>query len=54
MWAKLKRAFTNKLFKSLEKISSFINNAANEINKDIVISTCAYKYIFFGSFWNEI
>jgi hypothetical protein len=36
------------------EISSFIDNAANEINKDIVISTCAYKYIFFDLFWNEI
>ncbi|MDR0294969.1 MAG: hypothetical protein LBH91_02105 [Prevotellaceae bacterium] len=54
MWARLKRAFTNKLFKSLEEISSFIDNASNEINKDIVISTCAYKYIFFDPFWNEI
>jgi hypothetical protein len=32
----------------------FIDNAINEINKGIVISTCAYKYIFFDPFWNEI
>ena len=46
MWARFKRAFTNKLFKSLEEISLFIDNAAKEINKGIVMSTCAYKYIF--------
>ncbi|MDR0295840.1 MAG: hypothetical protein LBH91_06655 [Prevotellaceae bacterium] len=28
------------------EISLFIDNTANEINKGIVISTCAYKYIF--------
>ena len=54
MWARLKRAFTNKLFKSLEEVSVFIDNAAKEINKSIVLTTCAYKYIFFDPFWNEI
>jgi transposase len=54
MWARLKRAFTNKLFKSLEEISSFIDEATKEITKGIVISTGAYKYIFFDTFWNEI
>jgi transposase len=53
MWASLKRTFANKLFKSLEEISLFIDNAAKKINKDMVISTCAYKYIFY-SLWNEI
>jgi transposase len=54
MWAKLKRAFTNKLFKSLEEISSFIEDAIKEVTKSTVISTCAYKYIFLDPFWNEI
>jgi len=54
MWARFKRPFTNKLFNSLEEISLFIENASKEINKAIVRSTCAYKYIFFDPFWNEI
>ena len=54
MWARFKRAFTNKLFKSMEEISSFIDNTVIQINNDIVISTCAYKYIFFDPFWDEI
>ena len=54
MWARFKRAFTNKLFKSMEEISMFIDNTAKEITKSIVISTCAYKYMFFDPFWNEI
>ena len=48
------KGFTNKLFKSLEEISLFIDNAAKEINRSIVKTTCAYKYIFFDPFWNEI
>jgi transposase len=54
MWARFKRAFTNKLFKSLNEISEFIDNATKEITKDTVMSTCKYKYIFFDSFWNDI
>ena len=54
MWARLKRAFTNKLFHSLDEISLFIDNAVNKLNNATVISTCAYKYIFFDPFWNEI
>ena len=54
MWARLKRAFTNKLFHSLDEISLFIDNAVKQLNNAVVISTCAYKYIFFDLFWNEI
>ena len=54
MWARFKRAFTNKWFKSLEEISCFIEDAAEGINNGIVKATCAYKYIFFDPFWNEI
>lgn len=54
MWARLKRAFTNKWFKSLEEISLFIDNAVKELDKNIVISTCAYKYIFLDTLWGEI
>jgi len=32
----------------------FIDNAVDQINNAIVISTCAYSYIFFDPFWNEI
>jgi len=31
-----------------------MGNTTKEINKGIVISTCAYKYIFFDPFWSEI
>jgi transposase len=54
MWARLKRVFTNKLFKSLCEISLFIDNAAKDINKDVVMAICAYKYIFFDTIWNDL
>jgi transposase len=54
IWARMKRAFTNKLFHSLEEISTFLEQTINEISNSIVISTCAYKYIFFDPFWNKL
>ena len=46
MWAKFKRGFTNKLFHSLEQISQFIDNVIKTIDKQMIISICAYKDIF--------
>ena len=54
MWARIKRAFTNKLFHSLEQISSFIDEAVSKINKQEVITTCSYPYIFFDPIWNDL
>ena len=54
MWAKFKRGFTNKLFHSLEQVSQFIDNTIKTIDKQMVISTCAYKYILFDPFWNDL
>ncbi|AYD46190.1 IS630 family transposase [Arachidicoccus soli] len=53
MWAKYKRAFTNRLHKSLEQLSIFIEEVVKNTSKDIVISTCAYSYIFEGLFWTN-
>jgi transposase len=54
MWARLKRAFTNKFFKSMDEVNLFIDDAVNKINATIVIAICAYKYVFFETIWNEI
>jgi transposase len=54
MWARFKRAVTNKMFKSIEEISCFIDNTAKEINESIVKSTCAYSYMSFDHLWSEI
>jgi transposase len=54
MWARFKRAFTNKLLHSLEEISRFLDEEVEKISKSIVISTCSYGYIFLDPFWNEL
>ena len=46
MWAKFKKGFTNKLFHSLEQVGLFIDSIIKTIDKQIVMSICACKYIF--------
>ncbi len=51
IWAKCKRAFTNRLFKTLEELSLFIDEATKTIDISTVKSTCAFSYIFEDAFW---
>ncbi len=51
MWARFKRTFTNRLFKTLESLSEFIQDLAKTLTKENVKSTCAFSYIFQGEFW---
>ena len=54
MWQKIKRDFTNKLFKSLDELSKFITEEVIGITKQIVKTTCRYKYIFLGDYWTIV
>ena len=53
MWAKYKRTFTNRLHKSLDELSKFIEEATNKTTTDSVIATCSFSYIFHGKFWTK-
>lgn len=53
MWAKYKRTFTNRLHKSLNELSNFIEMVTKQTAKDSVITTCAFSYIFEGAFWTK-
>ncbi len=52
MWQKFKRNFTNKLFKSLNDVQTFICQQVAENTKDSTKSICQYKYIFLGNYWS--
>lgn len=54
MWARLKRTFTNRLFKTLDELSQFIDSVTKTINTENVKNTCGFKYIFEGDFWTNI
>ncbi len=46
MRAKIKRTFTNRLFKNLKEISTFIEEQVMALTLYDVKSICSYKYIF--------
>ena len=54
MWARLKRTFTNRLFKTLDELSEFISTVAKTIDIENVKNTCGFNYIFEGKFWTNI
>ena len=45
MWQRFKRAFTNKLFETIEQMKEFIYELVNTIDNTIVMSVCACSYI---------
>jgi transposase len=51
IWAKYKRAFSNKFYDCLEDVDDFITNLVNNTNKSQVMSICGYNYIFLNNIW---
>ena len=53
IWAKFKRAFTNKLHKTLDQVSNFIMEQVQILKVKDIKSICAFDYIFLHSFWTK-
>jgi transposase len=53
IWHRLKRAFTNKLHKSLEQVSEFLMIETQKLNNEIVINICSFEYIVSAPFWTN-
>ena len=51
IWAKYKRAFSNKFYQSLEDVDDFITEVVNTTTKNEVMSICGYTYIFLDEIW---
>ncbi len=54
IWAKFKRNFSNKLFRTMQELKTYICNLAINLKKNEVISICSYSYIFFNNFWTNL
>jgi len=54
VWAKLKRDFTNRLFKTLDELETYLCNLSCSITKKEVMSIGAYSYIISNPFWTII
>jgi transposase len=53
IWAKFKRSFTNKIYKTLNEVSNFIKQQVQNLTKEETKSICAFDYIFVNSFWTK-
>ena len=53
MWAKFKRPFTNKLYKTLNQVSAFITEQVQNLKMEDTKSICAFDYIFLNQFWTK-
>ena len=53
IWWKMKRAFTGKLYKSLDNVSDFIKDQVNILTDEHVKSICMYEYIFSYPYWTN-
>lgn len=51
IWAKYKRAFSNKFFETIEHVSEFIQLETGNLSSSNVKSICSYQYVFFNSYW---
>jgi len=51
IWAYLKRAFTNRLFNTLDALIVFIEKANNELTANTIIAKCSFRYIFSNLIW---
>jgi len=45
IWQQFKRAFTNKLFETIEQMRDFIVEMIKSLNNDMIMSVCACSYI---------
>lgn len=54
VWAKFKRDFTNKLFKSLDELDVYISHLCTSLTDNQIKSLCSFEYIFFDNVWTNI
>lgn len=53
IWWKMKRAFSGKLYKTLDQVSGFITNQVKILSKDVVKSICGFDYLFSFPNWTK-
>ncbi len=54
IWAKFKRDFSNRLFKTLEDLDKYVCKLATSITSVEIKSICSFNYIFAENFWTNL
>jgi len=51
IWAKYKREFTNRFYKTMDQVEEFMINAVCQTSKKEIMSICGFGYIFSDKVW---
>lgn len=51
IWAKYKRAFTNKIYSTLDQVEDFITTQVEQTSKKEIMNICGFSYIFLNQIW---
>lgn len=54
VWAKLKRDFTNRLFKTLDDLDVYLCKISNSLTKSEIIYIASFSYVFSDTFWTSM
>lgn len=54
VWARFKRQFTNKTFKTMDMLQEFVTKITKQFTSTQVIQTTAFSYIFSDGIWTTI
>lgn len=54
IWAKFKRDFTNRLFKTLDQLDDYVCKLATSITSSEIKSICSFNYVFENTFWTNL
>ena len=54
VWAKLKRDFSNRLFKTLDELDEYICAVVKTTTNNQINSICSYGYIISDNFWTNL
>lgn len=54
IWAKFKRNFTNRLFKTLDALDQYVCSLARSLEKITVKNLCAFNYITACDIWTNL
>jgi len=52
IWAKFKRQFKNRLFKTIEELQEFVCSISKTLAHKVVKSICGFDYIFLDDLWS--
>lgn len=54
VWAKFKRHFTNKLFKTIDDLDIYISSLCNSLTENQTKTLCRFEYIILDNYWTNI